>query len=187
MPKPPLHFLHPIVIDVMEKVKAKVLVSGFKHSQAYQKPTRVFHLGVAIAVLVLLLFTVGCGGSNASVLSSPGDVGSAQTYGGSYAGGTATGDTDAGAAFARWVLDQDPGRQYMTDAVVRNEQVLGVKVQPTVTKADLNKLLVALTQGMARTFPGRPLTVNAFYQSGDKLAQADYDPGNGQVNVQFLQ
>lgn len=151
-------------------------------------PTRILYLGIVIGVLVLLLSTMGCGGgSSASVLTSPGDVGSSQTYGGSYAGGTATGDTDAGATFARWVLDQDPGRQYMTDAVVRNEQVLGVKVQPTITKADLNKLLVALTQGMARTFPGKPLTVNAFYQSGDKLAQADYNPGSGQVNVQFTQ
>jgi hypothetical protein len=108
-----------------------------------------------------------------------------QPYGGQYLGGTATGDTEAGAAFARWVLEQDPRREYLTDAVVREERSLGVKVQPTVTKADAQDLLVALAQGMARTFPGRPIEVIAFYQSGDKLAEAQYDPRGGQVAVEF--
>jgi hypothetical protein len=31
-----------------------------------------------------------------------------QRYGGAYAGGTAMGDTDRDAAFARWVLDRTP-------------------------------------------------------------------------------
>ncbi len=108
-------------------------------------------------------------------------------YGGSYSGGTATGDTEAGAQFARWVLEQDPQRQYITDAVVRNEQTLGIKVNPQVTKADVQRLMEALASGMARQFPGRPLTINAFYQSGDKLAEARYDPNSNQVAVQFAQ
>jgi hypothetical protein len=58
-----------------------------------------------------------------------------------------------------------------------------VKVQPTVTKAELRELLVALTQGMVRTFPDRPIKVIAFYQSGDKLAEADYDPRTGQISL----
>jgi hypothetical protein len=106
-----------------------------------------------------------------------------QTYGGRYAGGTATGDTDAGAAFARWVVDQDSQHRYLTGAVVRGEQTLGVKVQPNVTKGELRDLLVALTQGMARTFPDRPIKVIAFYQSGDKLAEANYDPRTGQISL----
>jgi len=110
-----------------------------------------------------------------------------QAYGGSYQRGTATGDTQAGANFARWVLDQDPNGQYITDAVVRGDQSLGVKVQPNVTKGDVQQLLEALTQGMARTFPGRPLEVVAFYQSGDKLAESLYDPTSGRANVQFMQ
>ena len=107
-----------------------------------------------------------------------------QRYGGASAGGTATGDTRDGAAFARWVLEQDPQRRYITDAVVRNEQVLGVKVQPTITKGELRELLGALVEGMARAFPGRPLVVRAFYQSGDKRAEAVYDPRTGRIDFQ---
>lgn len=100
--------------------------------------------------------------------------------------GTAAGDTQAGAAFARWVMDQDPQQKLITAAVVRNDNSLSVKVNPTATKNDVQKLLVALAQGMAKTFPGKPATVDAFYQSGDKLATATYDPLNSQVNVQWL-
>ena len=109
-----------------------------------------------------------------------------QRYGGAYAGGMASGDTRDGAAFARWVLEQDPQRRYITDAVVRGEQVLGVKVQPTITKRELRALLAALAEGMALTFPGRPLVVNAFHQSGDKLAEAVYDPRTGRIDFQTV-
>jgi hypothetical protein len=106
-----------------------------------------------------------------------------QPYGGGYLGGHASGDTEAGAAFARWVLEQDPQRQYLTDAVVRDEQTLGVKVQPTITKGDLQQLMTALAEGMARTFPGKPVNVIAYYQSGDKLAEAQFDPRTQQVSM----
>jgi hypothetical protein len=125
---------------------------------------------------LLVLASTACGpDSTVNELQGP------QTYGGRHAGGTATGDTEAGAAFARWVVDQDPQRQYLTGAVVRGEETLGVKVQPNITKGDLRDLLVSLTQGMARTFPGRPIRVIAFYQSGDKLAEATFDPRSGQI------
>jgi hypothetical protein len=113
------------------------------------------------------------------------DLTTPQSHGGTYLGGTATGDTERGAAFARWVLEQDPRREYLTDAVVRQEQNLGVKIQPSVTRAELEQLLVALAEGMARTFPGTPLKVIAFYQTGDRLAEADYDPRSTRVDVQF--
>ena len=106
-----------------------------------------------------------------------------QPYGGGYLGGHASGDTEAGAAFARWVLEQDPQRQYLTDAVVRDEQTLGVKVQPTITKGDLQQLMTALAEGMARTFPGKPVNVIAYYQSGDKLAEAHFDPRTQRVSM----
>ncbi len=160
------------------------------------------HIGLFSAVLALIL-VAGCSGASQSSgsnvyvpSSSYGGSGNqapqsnyAQPgqYGGGYLGGTATGDTPEGAQFAQWVLQQDPQQQYITDAIVRGDQTLGVKVQPTATKGDVQKMLVALAQGMARTFPGKPLTVIAFYQSGDKLAQANYDPSTNQVNVQFLQ
>ena len=76
---------------------------------------------------------------------------------------------------------------FCTPALTRLFGPLGVKVQPTITKADTQKLLVSLVQGMARTFPGRPLTVIAFYQSGAKLAQANYNPNTNQIGVQFAQ
>jgi hypothetical protein len=109
-----------------------------------------------------------------------------QQYGGAYQQSSATGDTQAGAEFARWVVDQGPQRQYITDAIVRGDQSLGVKVQPNISRADLQQLLQGLTEGMARTFPGRPLEVIAYYQSGDKLAESLYDPRSGQANVQFV-
>jgi len=114
------------------------------------------------------------------------DIQVQQPYGGSFGGGTATGDTQQGAEFAQWVLQQDPQHQYITDAVVRSEQTLGVKVQPRITKADLQRLLTSLTQGMARTFPGRSVQAVAFYQSGDKLAETQYDPRTGQVAFRFV-
>ena len=43
--------------------------------------------------------------------------------------------------------------------MVRGEQTLGVKVQPTITKAEAQRLLEALAEGMARTFPGKPIKV----------------------------
>ena len=130
------------------------------------------------ACVLMLLAGPACGQDGAvTELTGP------QTYGGRYAGGTATGSTDEGAAFARWVMDQDPQHRYLTGAVVRGNQTLGVKVQPTITKGELHDLLVSLAQGMARTFPGQPVKVIAFYQSGDKLAEADFDPGTGRVSV----
>ncbi len=147
----------------------------------------LLRLTAIVALTCIVLLSVACGTSTAQNQSAPPDLVAPQQYGGGYSGGNASADTQAGAAFARWVLDQDPQRQFITDAIVRNESSLGVKVQPNVTKADLQRLLVALTQGMARTFPGKPLTVIAFYQSGDKLAQANFDPGTNQVSVQFAQ
>ena len=152
----------------------------------------------ALTLIAIMLFAVACGDSSSSTSNGTGsgsstsggtasDYMSPQQYGGSYSQGTATGDTQTGEQFARWVLDQDPNRQYITDAVVRNEANLGVRVQPNITKADAQKLLVALTEGMAKTFPNKPLTVIAFYQSGDKLAQANYDNQTQKVNVQFAQ
>jgi hypothetical protein len=130
------------------------------------------------AGLLLVLSAAACGRDSAvDELNAP------QTHGGRYAGGTATGDTEAGASFARWVLDQDPDQRYLTGAVVRDEQTLGVKVQPSVTKGELRDLLVSLTEGMVRTFPDRPIKVIAFYQSGDKLAEANYDPRTGQISL----
>jgi hypothetical protein len=141
--------------------------------------------------LGLVLVGAGCNRTQARATGTAppaSDAGAvaAQRYGGQHLGGTATGDTQAGANFARWVLEQDPRRQYITEAVVRGEQTLGVKVQPNVTRADTQQMMTALAEGMSKAFPGKALKVIAFYQSGDKLAEADYTPRTGRVDVQFV-
>ena len=88
-----------------------------------------------------------------------------------------------GVAFACWVLKHDPQQQYFADIPVGDEQALGVTVRPNVTKGDAQRLLVALTEGMARTFPDKPFTIVAFSPSGDKLAEANYDPRSNRINV----
>jgi len=150
-------------------------------------------LATLAAVLFVAIPVAGCGDNTGST-GTTGTTGGTTTdplaraqYGGEYAGGVATGDTQAGAAFAQWVLDQDPQRQYITDAVVRGEETLGVKINPTATKAEVQQLLVALTEGMARTFRGKPLRVNAFYQTGEKMAEAVYDNNTNRVQVNFVQ
>lgn len=145
------------------------------------------HRRTVVSVLLvsaLMVVGVACGSPRADA-GDPAYVSTPQQYGGTYGRGSATGDTDAGAAFARWVLDQDPRQELITDAVVRGDQTLGVKLQPTATKGDTERLLTALTQGMAQTFPGTPVKVIAFYQSGDKLAEADYDPRTRRTDVAF--
>ena len=92
---------------------------------------------------------------------------------GRYAGGTATGDTEAGAAFARWVLDQDPDQRYLTGAVVRGEQTLGVKVQPNVTKGELR------IAGLAHPGDGSDLPRSA--DQGDRLLPVRRQAGRGQL------
>ena len=107
-----------------------------------------------ITVTAVVLLMTGCSSTGTTSRSGAGygyqEVTAPGRYGGSYAARHASGDTEAGAAFARWVLDQEPGHQLITDAVVRNEATLGVKVQPRVTRGDVQQLLVALTEGMAR-------------------------------------
>ncbi len=134
------------------------------------------------ALMFILPLLVGCDSGSPATADPLGR----EQYGGEYQSGTATGDTEAGAAFARWVLDQDPEHKFITDAVVRGEQNLGIKVRPnTMTNADVQRLLMSLTLGMARTFRDRPLQVIAFYQSGDKVAEASYDHQTGKIDVEF--
>jgi len=144
--------------------------------------SRFLFLAVVMLALVLPAL-VACDSDNSNTTPDP--LGR-EKYGGQYASGMATGDTQAGASFAQWVLDQDPEHKFITDAVVRNEDSLGIKVKPnTMTNADVQRLLMALTLGMARTFRDKPLTVIAFYASGDQIAEADYNNQTGKVDVVF--
>ncbi len=51
----------------------------------------------------------------------------------------------------------------------------------------MRDLLIALTQGMTTQFPNRDVKVNAFFQSGDKMAEAVYNRQTQQVDIQFTQ
>jgi hypothetical protein len=154
-----------------------------REDRASQLAARLPRHALLLAVVAGLMFVAACSSGTQSGYGGPwgGSAAGAPSYGGNHLGGTATGDTEAGATFARWVLEQDPQRQYITDAVVRDDRVLGVKVQPNITKGDLQQLMTALAEGMAQRFPNREITVNAFYQSGDKLAEAHYDPRSNRV------
>ena len=137
-------------------------------------------LALLSALLVAVFLASGCGSSSANAST---DVLGRQRHGGEYGGRHATGDTPAGADFARWVLDQDPRREYITDAVVRGERALGVKVQSSIRRNELQRLVAALGEGMSQAFPGRPLEVIAFNQAGDRLARGEYNPRTGRVDV----
>jgi|GEM_PF-4954070 len=139
---------------------------------------------VILAALMLALpLLAACDTGGATTTTNPV---AREQYGGEYQGGVATGDTEAGAAFARWVLEQDPERKLITDVAVRGEQDLGIKVRPnTMTNADVQRLLMSATLGMARTFRDKPLKVIAFYQSGDKIAEANYNHETGKIDVEF--
>lgn len=149
-----------------------------KHTSSMGRAWRVILAALMLALPLLAACDSGAGTTTNPVAR--------EQYGGEYQGGVATGDTEAGAAFARWVLEQDPERKLITDVAVRGEQDLGIKVRPnTMTNADVQRLLMSATLGMARTFRDKPLKVIAFYQSGDKIAEANYNHETGKIDVQF--
>lgn len=96
-------------------------------------------------------------------------------------------NTPEGARFAEWVVSTDPERRYVLDAFVRDDRVLGVKVNPTMTKGQVQQSLQSLLAGMQKAFPGRPLEVIAFYESGHDLARVSYDPQTGQTRTWWRQ
>jgi hypothetical protein len=70
------------------------------------------------------------------------------------------------------VASTDPRGQYILDAFVREERVLGVKVNPQTTRRQVHDALASLARSMQETFPGRPLDVIAYYERGDEMARA---------------
>jgi hypothetical protein len=64
----------------------------------------------------------------------------------------------------------------MLEAFVWDDRVLGVLVNPRLTKGQVQQMLTSLLSGMQRTFPDRPLEVIAYDRSGDQLAPLIWDP-----------
>jgi hypothetical protein len=141
---------------------------------------RLAALGVATALLLS-----ACGGQveTAGVRVDPR---SAPAPAGASAA-AADGNTAQGAAFARWVQATDPDRTYILDAFVRDDRVLGVMVNPTMTKGQVQQALESLLRGMQRTFPNRSLEVIAYYQSGDELARVTYDQATNRAQTTWRQ
>ena len=147
------------------------------------QPIRLF-----LTLFVVSFLLVGCEAALGESLDSPSALTAPQHFGGVTLGNRlATGDTEPGAAFAEWVARQDPNALYYGDIVVRGEQLMGVKFQPTAPKAEVQRILGSLTEAMARAFPGRTLKVTAFYQSGDKLAESVFHPESGSTEIRFEQ
>lgn len=141
-----------------------------------------------LALLVASFLFVGCEAALGESLDSPSALTAPQHYGGPTVGNRmATGDAEPGAVFAEWVAQQDSNGVYYSDIVVRGEQAMGVRFQPSVTKAEAQRVLVSLTDGMVRAFPGHTLKVTAFYQSGDKLAESVYHPETSNAEIRFEQ
>jgi hypothetical protein len=120
------------------------------------------------------------------VASRSGDAAAPAPQAGPLAPGV-RGDTPEGARFAEWVVSTDPERRYVLDAFVRDNRVLGVKVNPTMTKGQVQESLQSLLAGMRKAFPGRPLEVIAFYESGHDLARISFDPQTGQTRTWWRQ
>src|ERR671923_85393 len=86
------------------------------------------------------------------------------------------GNTSEGAEFAAWVVSTDPQRRYVLDAFVRDNRILGVIVNPHLTRGQVQQMLTSLLSAMQRAFPDRLLEVIAYYRSGDQLARLWWDP-----------
>ena len=159
-----------------------------------------------VACLLLGLVVAGCGGEQPAVRVDPRSA-PAQGAGSGYAapappaynapasgyGGyyqpqgsgqqQVRGNTPEGAAFANWVLSTDPQHKFIVDAFVRDDRILGVIVNPTMTKSQVQQAMGSLLQGMQRTFPNQPLEVITYYLSGDELARMTWDPRTKQTNT----
>ena len=97
--------------------------------------------------------------------------------------GRPRGNTPEGAGFADWVVSTDPQRQYLLDAFVRDNRILGVIVNPRLKRGQVRQMLTSLLSGMQRTFPGQPLEIIAYYRSGDQLARLTWDPQTKQAHT----
>jgi hypothetical protein len=163
----------------------------------------------ALVALLAVAIGLGCGGEPAAVSVDPrtapvqgasgGPAAPPATYSappGGYGGyyqpqaqgqQAARGNTPGGSAFASWVLSTDPNQQYILDAFVRDDRVLGVIVSPNMTRGQVQQAMGSLMQGMQRTFPNRSLEVIAYYLSGDELARMTFDAGSRQTDTVWRQ
>ena len=126
------------------------------------------------------------GGGTDQVVDSPQGgttVNTSAQYGGRYnphgdSKQAEHGNTPEGVKFAEYVIGTDPEHKFVKDAFVRDNQVLGVIVSPTMTRGQVEQSLTSLMKGMVQRFNNYPLQVIAYYESGDEMAKSTYDGRN---------
>ncbi|MDP9378699.1 MAG: hypothetical protein M3Q29_00860 [Chloroflexota bacterium] len=97
------------------------------------------------------------------------------------------GNTPDGAEHARGLLAKDPRREALTDAWVRDDQILGVVLRPGVEGETLREIMLQLALGMASAFPNRDVEAIA-YNEVDKrtVARAVYRVDTGETSYESV-
>lgn len=100
----------------------------------------------------------------------------------------ATEDTsEAGAAYAKDLLADDPKREAITDAWVRGDDFLGVVVRPDIESRPLRELSLLLAEDMASRFTGRDIEVVAYDErTKEAVARAIYLVDTGKISYETV-
>ncbi len=156
------------------------------------------HQGLSLVVGVLLGLSLGVRGAHApSTKSELGDMSElvaglalssmAVRWGEAAPAGRGSealrSNRPEGAGFADWVISTDPEWRYLFDVFVRDNHILGVIVNPHLTRGQVQQMLTSLQSGMQHTFPGRQLEGLAYYRNGDQLARLTWNPQTRQAHT----
>ncbi len=129
---------------------------------------------------VLLLLVVACGGEVRHNL-----VSEERRYDAVYVSGG--GDTESGRTHARTVLDADPQRTTLTEAWVREEQLLGIVLRAGVEGEVRRDIMLGLAAQMADTFKDRDVEVIAYDEAAHTpVAQAVYSAQSGKTSYESV-
>lgn len=151
------------------------------HGQHRWLGSWITHCIQALAFCLLLPFLVAaCGGE-----AQP-DLGSEErTYDAVYVPGG--GDTEPGRAHARMVLDADPQRTTLTEAWVREEQLLGIVLRKEISGEVRRDIMLGLAAQMAETFKDRDVEVIAYDEAAHApVAQAVYSAQSGKTTYETV-
>ena len=129
---------------------------------------------VAIALMLVLIFTTACGSSQSS---SPVKINQSSHY-----SQIARGNSDAGQNFGNWVKQTSKG--LIKDTYVRDGNKLGVVISSQVLPTDVKSLTQSLTQGFRNTFPNQDLTVLIYAPDKKLILTARYDYQSKQIDYQ---
>jgi hypothetical protein len=132
------------------------------------------HLALVVCLLLPLLLAA-CGGE------AQHDLGSEERrYEAVYVSGG--GDTEPGRAHARMVLAADPQRTTLTEAWVREDQLLGIVIRKEIDGEVRRDIILGLAEQMAQTFKDRDVEVIAYDEAAHApVAQAVYSAQSGKT------